>query len=125
MIITAIAPFVAALVYGGWAAYSNLMFGLSAAIPAALVQGGFAFSSTWLLNRTVQWLVDKHVKKGFSPAHVRLIVFAECSLLLLVIPLVLHLMVGTPNIFMAMLPGLVVGNLYLIYMLHLFTKAKS
>lgn len=125
MIVAVLAPIVAALVYGGWAAYSNWGFDMSTALMAALVQGGFAFASTWLLTRAVKYLVARYTEAMLSAIKVKLVVFAQCCFLLVVIPAGLHLAVGTPNILMAMLPGLIVGNIYLGYIVHTFVSAES
>ena len=108
-----LAPFVAGLFYGGWAAYSNSEHGNHAALMAFMAQGSFAFVSTWLLAYTVTSL-SRFQKAG--PRH--FIIFLQCSLLLLIIPVILHLLAGTPDILQAMLPGLLIGNTYLWFLVQ-------
>lgn len=101
------APLLACLFYGGWAAYANAEHGNHAALMAFAVQGGFAFVSTWLLTHIVIRVVKRQPVKLN-----RVAIFARCSLLLVVIPLAMHLAAGTPDIFQAMFPGLIIGNGY-------------
>lgn len=125
MIVAVLAPFVAALVYGGWAAYSNWGFGFSAAFYAAFVQGGFAFSSTWLLNQAANRLVSLYSAKSMSAMKIQLAVFVQCSFFLFSIPWILHKIVGTPEVLMAMLPGFIIGNIYLAYLVRLQIREQN
>lgn len=106
-----LAPIVALVAYGSWAAYSNMAFGNRAMLLAFAVQGSFAFLSTWLLTRLVMWLLAR----GRSN---RAMIFTQCSFLLCSIPAGLHALAETPNILQAMLPGLVAGNAYLYTLLQ-------
>jgi hypothetical protein len=101
-----VAPLAAAAFYGGWAMYSNWQFDINTVITAGIVQGGFAFISTLVLTSLVIYLLSRN---GATPIKV----FIQSSLALTSIPLLLHLSAGTPNILMAMLPGLIVGHIYL------------
>ena len=102
-----IAPWVAGLFYGGWAAYTNVDHGRDSAIVAFIIQGGFAFVSTLLLTRLVIWLIQQQ-----QPNPRYFVVFAQCAVVLIFIPGGLHLMAGTPDIVEAMLPGFIIGNGY-------------
>ena len=106
-----LAPYVALLAYGGWAAFSNMAFGMKPMLLAFLVQGSFAFVSTWLLTKLVIALLKQQSGR-------RMPVFLLCSFLLAAIPASLHALAGTPNIFQAMLPGLILGNGYLWLLLQ-------
>ena len=99
-------PFIALVVYGGWASHCNWSHGLGTAITAGSVQGGFAFTSTLALTSLVIWLLKR--PNATAPR-----VFVQSSAFLVFIPVGLHLLVGTPNIFSAMAPGLVFGHAYL------------
>ena len=107
-----LAPWIAGLAYGGWSAFSNWEHGTQTALLAFLVQGAFAFTSTYVLGRIVAKTADKcaHIKNGLVQ---RLVVFTASSTFLWATPTALHLIAGTPNILMAMLPGLIVGHIYL------------
>jgi hypothetical protein len=135
------APLMAGLFYGGWAAYSNMEYGQATAMMAGLVQAGFAFVATLLLTLCVGKLMARQHRLNtsqsmtavsesrpalnLSPDHLgqihrpavlpiyRLgIVFLQTASLLAGVPVVLHMLVGTPDILQAMLPGLIIGNCY-------------
>lgn len=107
-----LAPWIAGLAYGGWSAFSNWEHGMQAALLAFLVQGAFAFTSTYVLGRIVAKTADKCA--AIQNAVMQLFaVFMVGSTFLWATPTVLHLIAGTPNILMAMLPGLIVGHIYL------------
>ena len=108
-----LAPLAALLCYGSWAGYSNNEYGMQTATIAFAIQGSFAFASTWLLTKTLYWLVAQQ-----APPVNYYLVFFQCFLGLLFIPLALHLAAATPNIWQAMLPGLFIGNSYVVFLLH-------
>jgi hypothetical protein len=100
------APILAALFYGLWAGYSNYEYGLNSALSAGIIQGSFAFISTWLLTYLISW----SIKRAAEPK--KLVIFSQCASLLVGIPLGLHIIASTPNILEAMLPGAIIGNSY-------------
>lgn len=112
MQITQLTPWLAAAVYGSWAGYSNASdSSLTVWITSALVQGSFAFCATLLLTQIVVSLLlwrNSRLPKG--------LVFALCSMVLLLVPTVMHLMVGTPSLIQSILPGAVIGHCYLAYL---------
>ncbi|EAR08720.1 hypothetical protein [Reinekea blandensis] len=100
--------------YGSWAALSNSSFGWSTSMVALMIQGSFAFTSTLLLGRFTLQLSHRLGTSRRAQTTVWLI-----SLTLLVsIPLSLHLLAGTPNTLRTMLPGLLIGNLYVFGLLR-------
>ncbi|RKF14309.1 hypothetical protein DBZ36_16740 [Alginatibacterium sediminis] len=101
-----VSALLAALIYGFWAYYSQQQPGTIIAIRAGAVQACFAFSSTLLLASIALLLLEK------LSSRVKAIIYCSCALVL--IPLALHFLNGTPNILAAMLPGLVIGHTYLI-----------
>lgn len=105
-LIQVVAPLIAGLFYGAWAAYSNWMDSMHTAIVAGTIQASFAFMSTLLLTSLVLHLLERHRSQPR-------IVFLQSSLALIGTPATLHLIAGTPNILTAMLPGLVIGHVYL------------
>lgn len=107
-----LAPWIAGLAYGGWSAFSNWEHGMQAALLAFLVQGAFAFTSTYILGRMVATTAAKCANIQSSALQL-LSVFMVGSTFLWATPTILHLIAGTPNILMAMLPGLIVGHIYL------------
>lgn len=109
--VTRSAPWLAALAYGGWAAFSNWEYGeLNIWLTAGLVQGTFAFVATLLLTRLVLFL--RSWREGRLSA---VAVFCCCSTVLLAVPTLLQWLAGTPDIIQSILPGAIIGHLYLLY----------
>ena len=111
------APWLAAGAYGGWAAYSHWEFARSVIITAFAIQGGFAFSSTWLLNASVLWMIGKQ-----QPTPKPVLTFCICFAALLAIPVSLHLAAGSPNMWQAILPGLTIGSAYAAWVIRASLK---
>jgi len=106
-------PWLAACVYGGWAGYSNFgESGASSWIAAAIVQGSFAFVATLLLTKCVVFLLQW--RNGWLPSGAA---YCLCSMVLLVVPIAMHLIAGTPNLMQSILPGAVIGHCYLGYLI--------
>ncbi|WP_411993156.1 hypothetical protein [Agarivorans sp. DSG3-1] len=99
----------AALVYGAWAAFVNSEHGNGVALKAGLVQGSYAFVSTWLISFIAKWML---LRWGFSQT-VRWSAMSVSWLVMLAIPVVLHTWQKTPDLVEAILPGLAIGSLYL------------
>ncbi|MDO6763226.1 hypothetical protein [Agarivorans sp. 1_MG-2023] len=99
----------AALVYGAWAAFVNSEHGNAVALKAGLVQGSYAFVSTWLISFIAKWML---LRWGFSQT-VRWSAMSVSWLVMLAIPVVLHTWQKTPDLVEAILPGLAIGSLYL------------
>ena len=102
-----VAPWLACVCYGAWAAFSNAEHSVGSMITAFMVQGGFAFVSTWLLARFIGWLIQQQQPDPRYP-----LVFMQCAIILIAVPATLHLAAGTPDIVEAMLPGVILGNGY-------------
>jgi len=126
-------PLLAALFYGSWAAYSNYEYGIEPFLVAGLVQGSFAFAATLALALVVSWLLrwqrqtrkhptfqraDEEIPLPTSTVYQSAQVFVIVSILLATIPATLHYAAGTPDILQAMLPGLILGNGYLIVLIR-------
>lgn len=111
----------AALVYGAWAAYANAEHGSFIAARSGLGQGIYAFVSTWL----VAMVAFKSV--GFSNNRILqiFIAFTLTFLVMLTIPLVIHMVLQTPNVWQAILPGLVWGSGYILVLLWLKTRQPT
>lgn len=109
------AALLALLAYGGWSALCNAAFGTTSMLLAFAIQGGYAFASTLLLGRIAKRLMQT---LGTSP-HAHTMTFLICLILMCAIPLSLHRLAGTPEIFISLLPGLIIGSLYLASLLRL------
>ena len=99
----------AALVYGAWAAFVNSEHGNQAALKAGLVQGSYAFVSTWLISFIAKSMLAYW---GYSQG-VRWSAMSVSWLVMLAIPVLLHTWQQTPDLLEAILPGLAIGSLYL------------
>ncbi len=113
IMIERLAPWLAGMFYGGWAAYSNVEHELSNIVMAFIIQGGFAFLSTWLLTSFITWLIQRQ-----QPSPQYRFIFLQCAAMLVFIPGGLHMAAGTPNIIQAMLPGLIIGNSYAGFLIY-------
>ena len=106
-LLTAVA---AALGYGGWAVYANYEHGTHAWLMAGLVQASYAFCSTFVVTYVAQRTFTKYDCgiKGVCAG------FVASFVVMLAIPLLVHNLVGTPDIWQTILPGLIWGSIYLL-----------
>ncbi|MGY5451544.1 hypothetical protein ACVFI8_11465 [Agarivorans sp. MS3-6] len=112
----------AALLYGAWAAFVNSEYGSNIAFKAGIVQGSYAFGSTWLISFIAKSVLQHW---GYSQA-VRCLAMAVSWLVMLFIPVTLHTWQQTPDLIEAMLPGLAIGSVYLwTYCFQLEAKPAS
>jgi hypothetical protein len=100
---------IAALGYGSWTYWVQQSPQSLTAFSAAIIQAGFAFTSTLLLGSLALYCV-KHLKSSQLS-------FFVCSLMLCTIPSLLHVVNQTEHILFAILPGLLIGHLYLVSLL--------
>ena len=107
IIVTSLA---AALGYGGWAVYVNYEHGVHAWMMAGAIQGTYAFLSTLFITHIARIV---YLKCGCKIRGI-LTGFGMSFLIMLAIPLLLHNVAGTPNIWQTILPGLIWGSIYLI-----------
>jgi hypothetical protein len=107
----------AALGYGGWSFWVQGSQALTESLSAAIVQGSFAFLSTLFLGQLASWLFLRFQSKLF--------VFISCSLLLCTVPSLLHTFNQSQQILFAILPGLIVGHLYLCSLLWFKLDAQE
>ncbi len=106
-------PWVAALAagigYGAWAFFVNAEHGSKPAWLAGFGQGSYAFVFTLLLAdlslKVCRW-------KGFPVAY------GLAALLLLSVPAGIHTFLETPDISEAIVPGFIIGNIYIWLMLR-------
>ncbi len=131
LVITALAFFG----YGGWALYCNWSSDLSMqniAWRAACIQGTYAGGLTLANVYILEWLLIKIKQKfsAISPSHVieksQLWLTVIIGLLVqysIIIPI--HLLNQTPNIFLTLLPGLIIGTIFNYIYLVNFNKRYS
>lgn len=95
-------------VYGGWACYVNADYGTDLAMMIGLVQGGYSFVLTFVMALVTEWLFKRFTESKNQVAYVMITV----SSALFTMPYVIHLLLGTPAIWMTILPGFVIGTMY-------------
>lgn len=103
-------------VYGSWAGYANLAHGAEVALRSGLIQGSYSlaltFATTLLMERLYRLLQQLR-------AAVPLTIVLTGSLLL-ILPMFIHWLAGTPEILMTVLPGFAIGMVYTsVYVLAL------
>ncbi len=100
----------AAIAYGGWAVYANYEHGLHSWVMAGIVQGVYAFFSTFFVTYVARlvFFKCKCAMRGILAG------FATSFLVMLAIPMGVHCLAGTPDIVQTILPGLIWGSIYLL-----------
>ena len=88
---------------------------------AGVGQGVYAFASTWLVTATAQQLL---ARLGYQPRGL-VLSFLITFALMLSIPLLIHTLLQTADIWEAILPGLVWGSGYIILILRLDLRAHK
>lgn len=116
---TLLTALAAAFGYGGWAVYANHEYGLHVSIMAGIVQGTYAFFSTFSITHVAHKVYLKyHCKiRGIIAG------FLMSFIIMLAIPLTVHSILGTPNLWKTITPGLIWGSIYLAGFL-IFTERK-
>lgn len=111
--VLAASPWLAAAVFGGWAAFVNLGHGGGVAARAGLGQGGYALVATWLVTGTAVSVL----RLGGGGWRGAGLAFPAAFSVMVTLPLAVHLSLGTPEIAAAMTPGLLWGSGYVIVLL--------
>lgn len=111
----------AAIGYGLWAIFANFEHGAHAWAMAGAVQAIYAFVATMSVSKVAHWIFLKYecgikgVTMGFLASFV----------VMLSIPLAVHNFAGTPDVLETILPGLIIGSIYLIsYLIGLDWKLR-
>ena len=108
------------LIYGVWAAFVNLDHGSDMALRAGLGQGAYAFVSTWLVTASAQHLLAWLGYNRLGLALCFLLTFC----LMLSLPLIIHTLLGTADIWEAIAPGLLWGSGYIVFVLGVELRAR-
>lgn len=116
-----VAAFAALLIYGSWAACVNLDHGFKAALKAGAGQGAYAFIATLLVGT----LTIKFFRRLGATIFAAVITFFAAFSVMLAIPLIVHMWLGTPDILEAISLGLVWGAGYTIWLIWVDNKKKS
>lgn len=102
--------------YGLWAWYANREHGADIAMRSGLVQGGYSLVLTFVMTLVTEALYHRwqHLAKA------ALCTTAVVSTTLLASAYSIHRVVGTPEIWMTIAPGFVIGTIYTyVYVLGL------
>lgn len=104
-----LAGVLAALVYGSWAAFVNSEHGTAMSVKAGLGQGSYALFSTWIVTAAAIRSLNYF---GYAPRD-KLLAFTLTFLIMLMIPVVIHALLGTEDVLEAITPGLIWGSFYI------------
>ena len=106
----------ALLGYGGWAYWINMTHGGSAAMKAAIVQGGYSFVLTCLLSLLIEFLYQRYSHWRYGVVLIGVVV---CCLLYS-LSWGINVLAMTPEILWTILPGALISTLFTIsYLLGL------
>lgn len=105
-------PLLAGIIYGSWAAYSNSEYGFAIGLRTGIAQGSYAFFSTWIVTEAAKRIYfkfseDSNKRKGIIAG------FMASFGLMLSIPLIIHTLIETPDMWQSMAPGLIWGSVYI------------
>ena len=106
-LVSALAGFVA---YGAWAFYANMEHGTHEGVKSALVQGGFSFTITLIINVLIEVLYKrfKDVSAGQWITAVIACITLYCA------SYGVNYIAGTMNIIKTILPGAVMSTFYIV-----------
>ena len=113
-----LAPVWAFLAYGFWAGAVNYWAQAPHFVKAGLIQGTYAFITTLLLRLSVLAIYKKFRHTDNAIIYTYLTSFV----LLISIPVLIHMTFGTQEIFYAVLPGAIIGSIYLFIIVKFETS---
>jgi len=108
-----LAPLWALLGYGIWSAVINYYYNADNYLLSGFAQGSYAFVTTFILRLTVLKLYNSLHKKSYA----RLITYVLSFALMVLIPTVIHFLIDTQKVFYSILPGAIMGGIYLFMIL--------
>lgn len=94
--------------YGAWAFYANHSYPFAISLKAAMTQGSYSFMLTLTLSWGMEWL---HQTLGANMGRLPLTVILTC-LFLYATSWGINALLGTPEIFLTILPGAIIGTIY-------------
>ena len=107
------APVFAFLGYGSWASEVNYWSQSHSFLVSGVIQGLYAFTVTLILRLTVL----KIHQQFQSPIKALFYTFIISFILMVSIPAIFHYIFATKEIFYSILPGAIIGGIYLILIL--------
>ncbi len=106
-VLAGIAGFV---VYGGWAYFVNQPYGTDMGLMAGFTQGSYSFvltlSTTFLMEHLLLLLAEVPAKRVLTVCATSVITLGTAWLI--------HFFVGTPEVWLTILPGFAIGTIYTI-----------
>ncbi|APR76462.1 Hypothetical protein A7982_01809 [Minicystis rosea] len=112
----------AALVYGGWAFAVNLQHGAAPAVRAGCLQGASSATTTLVVSGAVERL---YAARAGRPLQ-RIVAWLVPALLGACLHLTIHVIAGTPEILITILPSVVLGVVFAgTYVLGLMRAAPK
>lgn len=115
------APVFSFIVYGSWAAWVNYQTQSQKFISAGMIQGTYAFISTLLLEVSALKIFSILKFKYYA----KLMTYIICMILMIGLPILLHFINHTEKIFYSILPGAVIGSVYLYLLLRYNTQTNN
>ncbi len=107
--------------YGGWAFFANLSHGSEIAARAGWVQGTYSLVLTFVMTFVTEWLFARTKELAHGMAVTVLIV----CIILFSSAYGIHMVAGTPEILMTILPGFIIGTIYTAVYVWGLQKAQS
>lgn len=113
MLIRFLAPVIALAGYGGWSAWLNIAAANPAWLRAGVSHGLYAFVFTWIFRM----LTEKLLKIFSGSRLARFNTFVIMAVVIVTLPVVSQWLAGNAAIGLTILPGVVVGLFYLVWLL--------
>lgn len=108
--------------YAGWAYVANMQHGSALGLSAAITQGAYSFTAALVTTLLLDWL--RHVFGSTWRGSLTTVLISCTGLTAL--GYVLHWSAGTPEIFVTLLPGAVLGSAYATaYVIALDSKERN
>ena len=106
--------------WGGWAFYINRPAGLSTGFTSGVAQGTVSMLMTFVMIRAVTGIFSRLTNRYLQLVLPTLITVGSAASLLVLV----HALVGTPNIFWTILPGLSGAVPFCFYTSHKLQRAE-
>lgn len=106
--------------------YANAAHGMMVATRSGLVQGSYSLALTFAMTLVTEWLFESLRRSWSNVAIVITATVAIVSAVLFTTAYSIHVLVGTPEILMTILPGFAIGTVYTyLYVLGLVRGTKN
>ena len=107
--------------YGGWAYFVHYDYGHIVALKAFITQGLVSFTITLVLTQSMELLY----KKFSSPKVGFWVTAVTISVLVVLFSMTINTIVGTPEVFMTILPGSLMSTIYTFSYVRLLSHIKK